>query len=56
MWLIRIFLLPIPAGISLAERILLISVLGIGDSEKSNFSWVYRELLVNVSVQITEKY
>lgn len=55
MWLITIFLLSVPAGISLAGKILLISVLGIGDSEKGNFSWVYRDVLVNVSVQITEQ-
>lgn len=48
MRLITIFLLPIPAGISLAGKILFITVLGIGDSEKGNFSWFYRDLLVNV--------
>lgn len=33
-WLIMIFLFPILAGISLTEKVLLISILGAGDSEK----------------------
>lgn len=55
MWLTTIFLQPIPSGISLAGKIL-ISALGTGISQKRNLSWFYREMLINVSVQITENY
>lgn len=49
------FLFPGPDGISLAGKILLISFFGVGDSEMGNFSWFCRDLLVSVSVQVTEK-